>query len=178
MVSLLCRGSRHGVAFVIGVPSASPILRFSEEELKKISGSESFTFVDKPYPHYIGKSSTEPGFTVTLSTMPVAGEVRGYGGPMNLLLSVSETGAIRGIKLVQSKETPSYIKGIEAWLARFRGRSVLGPLNEEVDTLTGATISARAVTDILRKTGSRIAAPLLGLAGPPGRRSRWTCLLR
>ncbi len=155
---------------IIGVPSASPILRFSEEELKKISGSESFTFVDKPYPHYIGKSSTEPGFTVTLSTMPVAGEVRGYGGPMNLLLSVSETGAIRGIKLVQSKETPSYIKGIDKWLAGFRGRSVLGPLNEEVDTLTGATISARAVTDILRKTGSRIAAPLLGLSEPARRR--------
>ena len=151
---------------IIGVPSASPILRFPEEELKKISGSESFTFVDKPYPHYIGKSSTEPGFTVTLSTMPVAGEVRGYGGPMNLLLSVSETGAIRGIELVQSKETPSYIKGVDKWLAGFRGRSVLGPLNEEVDTLTGATISARAVTDILRKTGSRIASPLLGLAEP------------
>ena len=165
---LLCFVVASAMAWhlIIGVPGASPIVRFSEEELTKISGSESFTFVDKPYPHYIGKSPTEPGFTVTLSTTPVAGEVRGYGGPMNLLLSVSETGAIRGIKLVQSKETPSYIKGMEDWLARFRGRSVLGPLNEEVDTLTGATISARAVTEVLRKTGSRIAAPLLGLSEP------------
>jgi len=151
---------------VVGAPGVSPTVRFSEAELKKVSGSESFTFVDKPYPHYIGSSQTEPGSTVSLSTAPVAGDVRGYGGPINLLLSLSEKGIIRGITLVESRETPSYIKGINDWLAKFRGRSVLEPLHSEVDALTGATISARAVTATLEKTGQRIATPVLGLPEP------------
>ncbi len=159
-------GTAMAWRLVIGIPGATPVVRFSEDELKKISGSESFTFVDKPYPHYIGKSAAEPGFTVTLSTMPIAGEVRGYGGPINLLLSVSDTGVIRGIKLVQSKETPSYIKGIDNWLVRLRGRRLLGPLGTDVDTMTGATISAQAIINILQKSGNRIAAPLLDLPAP------------
>jgi hypothetical protein len=159
-------GAAMGWRLVIGIPGATPVVRFSEDELKKISGSESFTFVDKPYPHYIGKSAAEPGFTVTLSTMPIADEVRGYGGPINLLLSVSDTGVIRGIKLVQSKETASYIKGIDDWLAGLRGRPLLGPLGADVDTLTGATISAQAAINILQKSANRIAAPLLALPAP------------
>jgi predicted membrane-bound spermidine synthase len=151
---------------IIGIPGAAPVVRFSDDELKKISGSESFTFVDKPYPHYIGKSAAEPGFTVTLSTLPIAGEVRGYGGPINLLLSVSNAGIIRGVKLVQSKETPSYIKGIDNWLAGLNGRPLLSPPGTHVDTMTGATISAQAIINIIQKSGNRIAAPLLALPAP------------
>ncbi len=118
---------------LIGPPARGPVLNFSEDTLRKISGSETFVYSEKPYPYYKGTSATHPGFTVTLSTIPPAGEVRGYGGPLNLIVSVSETGIIRGVELVESRETPSYIKDLGQWLARFRGRSILQPLSPEVD---------------------------------------------
>lgn len=147
---------------VIGSPQMSPTVRFSNEILKKVSGSTIFIFSEKPYPHYTGSGGDAEG-TESLATFPVAGEVRGYGGPMNLLVSVTKQGVIKGVSLVESRETPSYIKGIDAWLARFRGLSILHPLQGKVDTITGATITCRSIGEILDRTGKRIAGPVLGL---------------
>jgi hypothetical protein len=148
---------------VIGSPAMSPTVHFSEEVLKKVSGSSHFTLQEKPYPHYTGSSEGAPGTTESLATFPVAGEVRGYGGPMNLLVSVTNKGVIKGVSLVESRETPSYIKGIEEWLARFRGLSILHPLQAQLDTITGATITCRSIMETLDRTGKRIAGPVLGL---------------
>lgn len=109
----------------------------------------------------------QAGFTVTLSTAAVAGDVQGYGGPINLLVSVSDQGIINGVRLVQSKETPSYITGIEAWLAGLQGRSILKPPYKEVDAISGATITCKAITQILSRTGDKIREPLLGLPPAP-----------
>ena len=96
----------------------SPTVRFPEEILKKASGSASFTFSDKPYPHYTGKSVGEAGFTESLATFPVAGEVRGYGGPMNLLVSVTDQGVIKGVhvSLNPSKPGPTSGESTSGWL--------------------------------------------------------------
>ncbi len=149
----------------IGAPGAPPVVKFPEELLSKTSGSDTFTFKETSYPHYVGKSEKESGFTVSLSTMPPAGEIRGYGGPINLLLSASADGFIRGVRLVESRETPSYVRGLERWLNRLKGKSVLSPLTSDIDAVTGATITCHAITRIVEKTGSAIAEPLLGLQG-------------
>ncbi|MBM3298565.1 MAG: 4Fe-4S binding protein, partial [Deltaproteobacteria bacterium] len=156
---------------LIGPPGSPPLVQFSEEVLKSVSGSEAFEFKRDPYPHYVGTSPGETGFTVTLSTMPTAGTVSGYGGPINVLLSVSDRGIIRGVSVVESRETPTYIKGMEKWLERLRGLSILSPMDSEVDAMTGATISSRAVLAALQVTGKKIAGPLLNMpevaeAGP------------
>jgi predicted membrane-bound spermidine synthase len=151
---------------LIGPPGRSPTVTFPKETLKKLSGSDSFTHLEKPYPHYVGRSVDMPGSTVTLSTIPPAGDVRGYGGPINMILSVTETGIIKGLGLVESRETPSYVRDLEPWLARFQGRSILHPLTPDLDALTGATITCKAVKQILSKTGARIAGPLLGMVPP------------
>ena len=148
---------------LIGSSTMSPTIKFPEEILKKVSGSKSFTFSEKPYPHYTGKSAGERGFTESLATFPVAGEVRGYGGPINLLVSVTDQGVIKGVSLLESRETRSYIRGIDEWLGRFRGRSILNPLQGQVDAMTGATITCRSVMEILDRTGKRITGPVLGL---------------
>jgi len=144
-------------------------VRFPKETLQKISGSGAFTFSETPWPHYVGKNSDEAGSTVSLSTQPVAGEVRGYGGPINLLASVTDRGLIRGIMIVESRETPSYLKGMDEWLAKFRGTSILGRGEKEIDALTGATITCRAIKETLQQTGREISAPLLGLPVPDRR---------
>lgn len=148
-----------------GSPGTPSVTRFPEEILAKVSGSERFTFKETPYPHYVGENSKDSGFTVSLSTIPPAGDIRGYGGPINLLLSVSSEGLIKGVRLVESRETPSYMRGLEQWLDRLSGRSVLGPFSREIDAMTGATITCRAIVRIVEKTGRTIANPLLGVEG-------------
>ncbi len=150
----------------VGPPGSPPVVRFPDRTLKAVSGSERFEFNPTPFPHYKGITPGQRDFTVSLSTIPTAGEIRGYGGPINLLLSVSNRGIIRGAAVVESRETPSYIKGIEKWLERFKGLAILDPLEQKVDAVSGATITSKAVTRIIAKTGRQIGAPLLGLHVP------------
>ncbi|MEW6140558.1 MAG: fused MFS/spermidine synthase [Thermodesulfobacteriota bacterium] len=147
---------------IIGPPGTEPQVRFPEETLKKVSGSENFRFEESPLPHYVGTSHGENGLTVSLSTMGAGAQVRGYGGPINLLVSVSDSGIIQGVAIAQSQETPAYMRGMDSWLEQFRGKSIVKPLHQEVDALTGATISCRAIVSSLEMTGRRIAGPLLG----------------
>ncbi|MBI5570977.1 MAG: fused MFS/spermidine synthase [Desulfomonile tiedjei] len=168
-------------SLLIGPPSREPVVKFPDDLLARISGSDRFAFHEGPYPHYVGTSPTQGGFTVTLSTIPPAGDVRGYGGPINLVVSVSERGEIKGLDLVESRETPSYLKGIDEWLHHFRGRSILEPLDDRIDSLSGATITARAVTESLNKTGQRIASPLLGITEQKPRTEKrpvWSMAIR
>lgn len=75
--------------------------------------------------------------------------------------------------MLEHRETPSYVEGIEGFLASFRGRSVLSPFSlrvdragvpggQSVDALTGATVTSRAVVGALEATGRRLAGPVFG----------------
>ncbi|MFH1117620.1 MAG: FMN-binding protein, partial [Pseudomonadota bacterium] len=165
----------------IGPPGSPPVVRFPDRTLTAVSGSERFEFKPSPFPHYKGIAQGEEGYTVSLSTIPPAGEIRGYGGPVNLLLSVSNQGLIRGVAVVESRETPSYIVGIEKWLERFKGLSILDPLEQHVDAMTGATITSKAVTRIITETGRKIGGPLIGLHVPgplpETRQPRWKSIV-
>jgi predicted membrane-bound spermidine synthase/Na+-translocating ferredoxin:NAD+ oxidoreductase RnfG subunit len=151
---------------VIGPPGMIPVVKFDDSILEKVSGSALFQFRNEPFPHYVGTKLGSTAKTFSLSTMPPAGDVRGYSGPINLLVSVSQHGVIQSVKLIQSKETPTYIKSIDEWLMKFRGRFLVKPRELNVDTMTGATITSQAVIDILQKTGAGIAEPILGLPPP------------
>lgn len=76
---------------------------------------------------------------------------------------MNDRGLITGVKLVSSRETPSYVKGLDGWLAGFKGHSALEPFDGRIDAISGATITSRAVMEILNRTGRRIAQPILGL---------------
>ncbi|MEW6349649.1 MAG: fused MFS/spermidine synthase [Thermodesulfobacteriota bacterium] len=146
-----------------GSPGFVPTLHFDAATIEKISGSTEFVHKETPYPHYLGRSAGS-GVTVNLASYPVAGEVKGFGGPMNLLVSVSDKGVIKGVRLLESRETPQYLAGMDEWLAKLHDRSILDPDLGRVDTLSGATITCKAVSEILSRTGQRIAGPILGLA--------------
>ncbi len=160
---------------IIGPPDTSPQIKFDKNVLEKISGDTTFSFHDKPYPHYVGTSPDHQGQSFSLSTSPPAGDVRGYRGPINLLVSIAQDGKIRGVGIVGSRETPSYIKGIDDWLGRFKGLSIVDEKALGIDAMTGATITCKAITRTLDETGRRIAGPILGL--PPREaapESTWT----
>lgn len=151
---------------LVGAGARTPTVRFSEDRLRANSGSTSFTFREDPVPHYVGASENEKTVTYSLSTMPPAGDVRGYGGPINLLLSVRDDGTIAGVEIVESNETPSYLVGVDEWLDKLSGVTIRRSLTDRIDTLSGATITTRAILKTIDETTGEISGPLLGLPGP------------
>lgn len=124
-----------------------PRTRFSAATLAQLSGSQHFELSESPVTHYLGSAADGSATdTVSLATITVAKHIRGYGGPLNLLVAVDDSGILRGVRYLESEETPSYIAAIDSWLAGLTGhdfrRSPLGL--DRVDALSGATVSSRA----------------------------------
>ena len=84
--------------------------------------------------------------------------LRGYVGPIRLLVGVDPSGRITGTSLVSHQETPGLGDLIEPgksdWLASFAGRSLTNPEEKRwfvtsdggaIDAISGATVSSRAV---------------------------------
>jgi electron transport complex protein RnfG len=77
---------------------------------------------------------------------------RGYGGRIELALGINVDGTIRGVRIITHAETPGIGDRIteEEFLRQFEGKHSeevrLTRDRGSIDTITGATISAEAVT--------------------------------
>jgi len=142
-----------------------PIVRFDDATLANVSGSESFAFSDSPMPHYVGTAEDKPTRTVSLASMPVASDVKGYAGPINLLVSVDDQGVLRGVRYVESNESPAYIQGIETWLLGLAKHDLSkAPLSlGEIDAISGATISSKAALETVNRAAAVGARHALGV---------------
>jgi hypothetical protein len=123
-----------------------PEVHFSAQRLAEVSGSQRFQQRDEPFVHYLGSTAEDALDTVVLASMAAVPEVRGYGGGINLLLALDREGSLRGVRYLDSHETPAYIAGIQAWLDGLASRDLSAePLTlEHIDGLSGATLSSRA----------------------------------
>jgi electron transport complex protein RnfG len=88
-------------------------------------------------------------------------EVQGYSGPITLVFGVDGGGAVTGLRILGHTETPGLGAKITTagFLAQFKGkrREQIGlkrddPRTGQMDAITGATISSRAVAGALRTT--------------------------
>ncbi len=83
----------------------------------------------------------------------------GYGGDILLLVGFTLTGEIKGMKILEHQETPGLGASItkEWFQEQYRGKSlenlkvVKQPDEKYILSITGATISSEAVTDIIKK---------------------------
>ncbi|WP_295444125.1 4Fe-4S binding protein [uncultured Thiodictyon sp.] len=148
----------------------APQVRFDPERLAQVSGSVGFTLAQLPFVHYLGRhgGESEPQ-TVTLASAATGPGATGFAGPIELLLAIGRDGALRGVQYLGSRETPSYIAGIETWLLGLRGTDLSrAPLSlERVDGLSGATLTSRAVLATINSAARRGTAAAFGQAVPP-----------
>lgn len=113
-------------------------------------------------------------------TTDVTPDIRGYAGPVKLLVGVATDGTIAGVEVISHNETPAYVGGLEAFLARFRGQPVIAPLRigEDIDGISRATVTSRAIARTLREGGRQVAGGVLGLSVPSAAADRqpvnWT----
>jgi hypothetical protein len=152
-------------------------LHFDDTVLAKVSGSSQFEQRESPVPYYLGRDKETPGEgsieewpdTVSQSSMTAAADVRGYGGPINLLVSVDRDGSLRGVHYVDSSETPSYISDIGSWLAGLAGLDIADSALDlqRIDAMTGATVSSKAALESINRTAALAGQTVFGKAFAP-----------
>jgi len=163
--------------------ATGPTVWFDDETLASVSGSSRFELSSRPVPHYLGQGGlAAPARTVSLASMTVAGDVMGYAGPLHLLVSVDEQGTLRGVRYLESNETPAYIQGIDDWLRTLAGTDLRSaPLSaDRVDVISGATATSEAALESINRAAragarhgfSMAVAPAAG-AGEPGLGEAW-----
>ena len=84
------------------------------------------------------------------------GEGNGYGGSVRVLVGVEEASdEILNVKVLEHTETPGLGSKIEdeSFRKQFVGKKVEDPLKlgQDIDSISGATVSSRAVTEAVRQ---------------------------
>jgi Na+-translocating ferredoxin:NAD+ oxidoreductase RnfG subunit len=73
--------------------------------------------------------------------------------PQTLMVAVDAEGALVGMKVLAFREPTEYIAR-DGWMEQFRGKTVEDEIRmkKNIDGITGATLTARAVTQCARRT--------------------------
>ncbi len=114
------------------------------------------------------------GFTVESGSQPVGyvkiSEAEGYGGPLKLAVAVDPGGVISSVKVVEQRETVDYFRRVSdsELISSVVGKSYLDKfkLGDDVDGISGATYTSRAIIFAARSGLRSIAAEELGLDIP------------
>jgi hypothetical protein len=97
------------------------------------------------------------------SSQDLAPEVRGFGGKINLAVYVDPGGKLINFQIIQTNETPGYLKMLSKWLPSLNNHSLFdSKAFSDVQAVTGATVSSKAVLLALQKSGQSFAAQILG----------------
>jgi electron transport complex protein RnfG len=101
---------------------------------------------------------------------------RGYGGAIEVLLGIRADGAVQGLEILRANETPGLGSRIAEpkFRDQYRNRSAFDTRwaamrkdGGEIEAITGATISSRAVNEAVRAALDAFAAQAKDLAGAP-----------
>lgn len=100
-----------------------------------------------------------------------AGEAPGYGGPVSVLVGVAPDGTITGVQLVTQRESPGFFRLVtgSGLLAAYASRDAYDPLQlgQDLDAVSGATISAEGVASAVRLALRDVTANGLDAPRPP-----------
>ena len=100
----------------------------------------------------------------------VTTEAPGYGGPIHVAVAVDEAGSVLGTTVIQHNETPSFYRRV---LSRGFARSLAGKpysdpfeLGQDLDAVTGASATSRALAEAVREGARSVARTQLGRRVP------------
>lgn len=89
--------------------------------------------------------SVHPDGTIVVDTRLLAKDVQGYGGPVPLRIHVSKSGVVDSIVAEPNAETPDFFNHASTLFGQWQGKTVDEAAAMEVDAVTGATFSSRAI---------------------------------
>jgi len=100
------------------------------------------------------------------SNLIAIGTAMGYGGQVRTAVSISDSGEILQIKVISHKETPSYMQKVIK--SRFPEKLLhkkyndVFQLNKNLDGVSGATYTSRAIATGAGRAAGKFAARILG----------------
>lgn len=117
--------------------------------------------------HEIAEQSTETDLSpitlqkdgsIVVSTQSIASDVKGYGGPVPLVLTVKD-GIITDIQALKNSETPDFFKKVENEIfPKWKGKTITKALSSDIDAVSGATLSSDAVNTNIRRAVQTVAS--------------------
>ncbi|MDH3997974.1 MAG: FMN-binding protein, partial [Desulfuromonadales bacterium] len=120
---------------------------------------------DQTYAAYVGQpSETLIGYVAT-------GEANGFSGPLTIAVAVGLQGEVLALEVVDQRETPAWFKRVKAsrFIEDMVGKSYADSfqINEDLDAVTGATFTTRAIAESVLRGSRQVAASQLGFETPP-----------
>ena len=85
-----------------------------------------------------------PDGAFVVNTKPLAKDVQGYGGPVPLKIHIKD-GRVAAVEAEPNAESPDFFNRAKELLNHWQGKSVNEALTEEVDAVSGATFSSKAI---------------------------------
>ena len=160
---LLVAAFALSVVLGIGLRALYPEERVDEAfYLEEIAPEAAFAAKSGTPPHYGSAQGT-----VAFNTYDVTPRIRGYAGPIRLLVALDAGGRITGIRILEHKETPNYVHSMETpgFLGQFLGKSVHDPIeiDNDIDGVSRATVSVKALADTVRESSREVASSVLGI---------------
>lgn len=118
-------------------------------------------------------SSSFAGYTDTQELIGYIGigEANGYGGPLRVAVAVDLEGKVTGMAITKHRETPSWYRKVKesGFIESLFGKSYQDAfrLGEDVDGVSGATYTSRAIAASVLVGSRDVAGNQLGLPLPP-----------
>lgn len=95
------------------------------------------------------------------------GSADGYGGELKAVVAVSTEGTVLGVVIVEHKETFSFFRRVlrSRLVDRLKDKSYADPFmpGQDIDIITGATYSTRALTGAVKNATRQVAVEALNL---------------
>ena len=85
-----------------------------------------------------------PDGALVVNPKPLAKDVQGYGGPVPLKIHIKD-GRVAAVEAEPNAESPDFFNRAKELLNHWQNKSVDEALAEEVDAVSGATFSSRAI---------------------------------
>jgi RnfABCDGE-type electron transport complex G subunit len=119
------------------------------------------------YTGYRVEGSKKTPIGIVFNTSNAPHEIYGFTDKIDMLVGVSNSGVVQGVKVIRHKETPGFFKKIlsSKFFTQFQGKKLEKPLvgNKDVDTITGATVSSSAMIDTVNAAAAHYVTQVLKL---------------
>jgi electron transport complex protein RnfG len=137
-----------------------PSLRNRDLTTTRVAVTDSELLGDEPIDAFVLTDNGAPMAVVFATVAP-----HGYNASIALLVGVAPTGIVTGVRAVSHRETTGLGDAIDAaksdWILQFDGKSTTAPVaalwaveqdKGEFDSITGATVTSRAVVGAVKNT--------------------------
>lgn len=116
-----------------------------------------------PVPHYPATNTD----VVAFNSHDITPGIKGYAGAIEVLLSVDAKGTITEIAILWHRETLNYVRSMleRSYLTQFIGKNVSDDFEpgRDIDAISRATVSVKALCDTVRESSRTVAAQVQGI---------------